>query len=129
MAVSARLTRPVTWPKLERAASRLNLMRILKRTFTLWLMLSVLGFGTVWAFDVHALFPEHGAFSQPATQDSQHDDDSADCDHSCHLGFHLLGILNNAESPRLDSDHRHFACSSENLTSNPRDPPVRPPRR
>ena len=101
---------------------------MLKRLFTLWLMLSVLGLGTAWAFDSHAVFSGHDAVSGSPANDSHGDGDSAGCDHCCHLAFHLLGMPSDGIAPALDGGHRHFASADYDLTSAPRDPPVRPPR-
>ena len=101
---------------------------MLKCLFTLWLMLSVLGLGTAWAYDSHTVFAGHDAASGTPVHDSQDDGDSAGCNHCCHLGFHLLGVPSEGVMPEFGGGHRHFASAEFGLTSTPRDPPVRPPR-
>ncbi len=101
---------------------------MLKRLFTLWLVLSVLGFGTAWAYDGHSVFSEHDAASDLPTHDSQDDGDSVDCDHCCHIGMHLLGILNDSVAPPQSGGHLFLACSEYHLIATPRLPPLRPPR-
>ena len=101
---------------------------MLKRLFTLWLVLSVLGFGTAWAYDGHSVFSEHDAVSGLPAHDSQDDGDSAGCDHCCHIGFHLLGMLSDGVALAYGGGHLFLTSPEYHLTSTPRLPPLRPPR-
>jgi hypothetical protein len=84
---------------------------MLRRLLTIFVVLSVLGYGTTQAFDAHALdFADQ-------TEIGSHDHskaglDEACCDHSCHASAHLVGLASSlprfpaprTESFRLDPD-------------------------
>ena len=55
--------------------------------FAVWILVSIIGYGTALSFDVHA---QHGQQTQSITQHNH--DMTADYDHCCHGSVHLLGL-------------------------------------
>jgi len=98
------------------------------RLFIAILMLSVFGYGTVWAFDSHAVdLADHAHATENADPDDQAHDESG-CDHCCHAGAHFTGLTS--------ADYLFFppASGSNNATipavyvTRATDPPLKPPQ-
>lgn len=101
---------------------------MLKRIFTLWLVLSILGFGTAWPFDGHALVAEHDTPSGYQVHDSLDDGEPAACDHCCHIDAHLMGVWNSG-TELIHSARDPFVASPDyHLVSISQPPPLRPPK-
>jgi hypothetical protein len=103
-------------------------VHMLKRLFTVWLILSLLGLGAAWAFDRHAAGGEHEMAPGTPAHESGVGGEVVGCDHCCHLGAHLMGMCSSNPEPILGG-HELFAASPEYLLlSASHQPPLRPPR-
>ncbi len=102
---------------------------MLRQFLIIWLIVSTLGYGTVWAMDTH--WNENSQYAAVQDGDVSSQDDNKDgpfSDHCCHGIIHLLGILpattiippsvnTKLETP-LTSSHHPWAAA----------PPLQPPR-
>ncbi len=98
---------------------------MLRRLVTLWLMLSMLGFGSAWAIDLHLDGDGHHVAS---SETDHHPDDVVDCDHCCHLGLHLLGMVSSYAVPDVGRQHLSLRFPENALASRNGAPPLKPPR-
>ncbi len=106
-------------------------MKRLKTSILTLLMLCIIGYGSAWAFESHAIEADEinsvTALSDKQAVD-QHSADSKICDHSCHAFAHMLALcMQNAISydTNKSSETVNF---SQNLISHILTPNRRPPR-
>ena len=98
--VFAELTMARGWPTMPSMLHRSLFALLARRLLALWVLVSLLGYGSAWAMDLHeALSPMQasGQFADVTTAvlpaDRQHAPERApDCDHCCHGLSHLLGL-------------------------------------
>lgn len=92
------------------------------------LILSIVGYGTAWSFDTHALDPSGHAHLSDDSGLNPQDHDDGGCDHCCHAGAHLAGLRS--------SDFRDFpsvsglknATASAVYLTRATSPPLKPPQ-
>ena len=66
---------------------------MLKRILMIWLIISTLGYGSVWAFDSHIdEVTEHQEIVDDIGRTSHDDEDQSSCDHCCHASAHMLAL-------------------------------------
>ena len=69
---------------------------MIRRFLSIWLILSVFGYGVAMAAEIHSSFDQDHEHSIQDHLDKQNHDDEADnCDHCCHGSLHLLGLYDN----------------------------------
>ena len=71
-------------------------MSVIKRIISLYLLISVLGYGFAVASDFHNQVIDTGEHSHLISDDAEHDDEHSsfnDPDHCCHGVSHLLGLV------------------------------------
>jgi len=103
---------------------------MLRRIIAIWLIMSILGYGTVLAADVHVEIgqAEHPAQilsdedSQPGAMDQQ-----AHSDHCCHGIAHLLGFASQITISVVTASSPPFDIRSERIPSRSPSPAFRPP--
>lgn len=121
--------RKISCSRTLRPAHYSNLGSMLaKRLFIAVLILSVIGYGTAWAFDTHALdLSDHAQLSFDAGF-SPLDHDDSDCDHCCHANAHFTGLASSGfrafPSTSTSNDATALAVY---LTRSP-SPPFKPPQ-
>jgi len=66
---------------------------MLKRLLMFWLIISTLGYGSVWAFDGHAYeLNEHQRVAGDVGHSPDGDGDHHSCDHCCHASAHTMAL-------------------------------------
>jgi hypothetical protein len=99
---------------------------ITRRVIAAILILTVLGYGTAWAFDWHAMdAAEHIHASEHADTDSHADDG---CDHCCHAGVHLLGFSRPVHDISSSVSDSHLKDDGVIFVSRSTDPLLKPPQ-
>ena len=67
---------------------------MLRRFLSIWLAVSILGYGMAMAAGVHAeSAPDSSHFSADESDISSDQHNGTDCDHCCHGIIHLLGLI------------------------------------
>ncbi len=101
---------------------------MLRRILTTLLALSILGYGTAWAFagpgvdeSEHSLTAVH--WTQADTDQPGHA-----CDHGCHAGAHLIGLHQRPPTLGPLGADRPVAIAGCPVASLPPALPLRPPR-
>jgi len=91
------------------------------------LMLFVLGYGTVWAFEGHEVdIAEHTHATPFDSQEPQADDDN--CDHCCHAGAHLIGFVPHRHGASPISSNSILAKGMAIYLTRSTAPPIKPPQ-
>ena len=120
--------------------------RMIRRLLALWLLVSLVGYGSLWAMDLHAVdVADHHPGQQSAeiadgdslVADGASTDLAADqalepacasaCDHCCHGMSHLIGLFGNGLSTAYSPDTRSADPRPVPLTSRALSPDLRPP--
>ena len=98
-----------------------------RRLLTILVVLSMLGYGSAWAFDTHA-FNLAGDTAIGAHDQAGAALDETGCDHCCHASAHLVGLV--SSRPQLAPLRRdRFRLASGFLLSHAFfAPPLKPPR-
>lgn len=100
-----------------------------RQCLRIWLIISILGYGSAWAFDSH---PDETAGHQRAATDisqaTDGDEDHPACDHCCHISAHTIAL-----SPYQTGMSHPGTCTGhtpyrETLSSLATTPPEHPPR-
>ena len=100
---------------------------VLCRVIAAFLVLSVLGYGTVWAFDWHSAdMADHAHGTEHADPAVQADHEG--CDHCCHAGAHLIGRARRREPMPHMATTSHLADAVTILISRSTDPPSKHPQ-
>lgn len=100
-----------------------------KRLLMIWLIISTLGYGSVWAFDGHVdELNEHQGVAGDVGHSPDGDEDSPACDHCCHASAHTMAL-----SPFQSSTTYTGTCTGntpylQTLSLNITSPPDRPPQ-
>jgi len=100
-----------------------------KRLLIIWLTTSILGYGSVWAFDGHGdEVNEHQCIVGDVGHALDDDGDQATCDHCCHASAHTTAL-----SPFQSSTAYSGTCAGntpylQTLSFNITSPPDRPPQ-
>jgi hypothetical protein len=100
---------------------------MLPRVISFFLVFALIGYGTTWAYDGHAL--ERAAHAESGMHgQSELDDDGSQCDHCCHAAAHMLGM--SPPLPTLIRPHPdRFPMAVDRAATTLADaPPVKPPR-
>ena len=97
-----------------------------RRFITLLLVVTLLGYGTSWAFSGHVLEDvDHAADIHGHSQEMV---DESDCDHCCHAAAHMTGLTPPLpELARLDNEILRPSPGRLALT-HCASPPRKPPR-
>jgi len=117
-------------------ASRFSVMR---RLVALWLLVSLLGYGSVWAVDLHeadadlhaisvSMAADSGTDAHPGTDPADEQAVDSCCTHCCHGLSHLIAISTapgHDFSPRLETQPGSDAVA---FRSRSQSPDLRPPR-
>jgi hypothetical protein len=92
------------------------------------LILSVIGYGTAWAFDTHAFDDSEHVHMSDDLGINTLDHDDGGCDHCCHAGAHLAGLtsLSYRDFP-YTSGLKIATAPAVYLTRNT-SPPFKPPQ-
>jgi len=109
---------------------------LMRRLLALWLLVSLLGYGSLWAMDLHG---GDAASHQSATHladvtDAASTELPADqaveppCDHCCHGISHLLALSGNTLAVASALDSLPAGSRAQVLISHPQSPDLRPPR-
>ena len=99
----------------------------LRRLIAVVLILSVFGYGTAWAFHLHAPAVSDAAHTQQA--DAATHNDAGGCDHCCHASAHFAGLTNHplqllVSVPHLQLVRPNTAAYIKRETA----PPLKPPQ-
>jgi hypothetical protein len=90
-------------------------------------VLSILGYGSSWAFAGHAVDPAEHAVAGVVADQPIGSEESA-CDHCCHAAAHMVGLAPAPLTPyRKQPDSFRVACG-DTLILIPSAPPLKPPR-
>ena len=104
-----------------------------QRYLIIFLILCTFGYSSAWAFDGHSVeVGEHSnEHSQEFLLDDEHqnndDQQNPSCDHHCHAGAHMLGLINlitDLSAPNLYADIALYTFHLNTYQSNP---PYHPP--
>ncbi len=103
----------------------------LKTSILTLLILCIIGYGSAWAFESHAIEADEinpvTALSSEQVVD-QHSADSKICDHSCHAFAHMMALcMQNSVSYNANKTAETVSFS-QNLISLTLSPDRRPPR-
>ena len=106
---------------------------MLKRLLIIWLMVSTLGYGVVWAFDGH--LSDVGAHQSSAQSDHSGDKHALDmdenhpaCDHCCHASAHLVALRSCPGEGVFVPTYQHYTPRQKPLIFQSVSPPERPPK-
>ena len=101
---------------------------MLRHLLTFCLVISTLGYGSVWAFDGH--FDEWTQHEEMAgaTDHGEEDEDHSSCDHCCHATAHLTGLCTNQQTLSIPDASRVWSHYPDAYNSILTGPPGRPPR-
>jgi hypothetical protein len=102
---------------------------MLKRFLMIWLIISTLGYGSVWAFDGHIdTVAEH----QDVVGDVDHaptdNEDHPPCDHCCHASAHLMALWSDQFATAYPGSGTGYTPYLQSLSFNITSPPDRPPQ-
>jgi len=102
---------------------------MLKRLLMIWLIISTLGYGSVWAFDGHLdAVKDHQSVTGDVNNAPDEDGDQSSCDHCCHASAHLMALWSTqsgAARPVAGTGNTPYLLTPTfNITS----PPDRPPQ-
>lgn len=100
---------------------------MLRRIIASIVVLTVLGYGTAWAFAGHVLEVD-GHAADGIHEDTQAVLDEGGCDHCCHAAAHMTGMappMPTFHYPDADTFRADGGCTAATLSSAP---PLRPPR-
>ncbi len=104
-----------------------------KRLFIFWLLFSMLGYSSAWAFDGHYHVVD---IQQPASGDEAQANDASSvgddhgqtpCDHCCHAFAHLLGLRFSALGSRYFRPSADYLPYRQSFRRRSLLPPDRPP--
>jgi len=102
---------------------------MLKRFLMLWLIISTLGYGSVWAFDGHIdEINQHQDVVSDVDHSRGDDGDHPSCDHCCHASAHTVAMSpfqTSTTYPGADIGSTPYRHSLSFLSVAP---PDRPPR-
>ena len=116
--------------------------RMIRRLLALWLLVSLVGYGSLWAMDLHAAdVADHHSGQQSAeiadgdsrVGDGASTDLTADqalesaCDHGCHGMSHLIGLFSSGLSTAYSPDAQAADPPPVPLISRALSPDLRPP--
>ena len=68
---------------------------MIRRFLSIWLILSIFGYGIAMAAEIHSSFDQDHEHSIQDHSDNRDHNDVDNCDHCCHGGLHLLGLHSN----------------------------------
>lgn len=107
----------------------MNTVSTFKCLFMLWLIVSTLGYGAVWAFDGHIdVANGHQGVLGDVGHSPDDEGDHPACDHCCHASAHAMALLpfqiSTAYSGTCTGYTPYLGTRSFNTTA----PPDRPPR-
>ena len=92
------------------------------------LILSVIGYGTAWAFDTHAFDDsEHVHMSDDLGVNTQDHDDGG-CDHCCHSGAHFSGLTSSSYHGISSTSGLKNAAAPAVYLTRATSPPFKPPQ-
>ncbi len=106
-------------------------MKRLKTSILTLLMLCIIGYGSAWAFEAHAIVADEiDSITVPYDEQSvdQHKADNKICDHSCHAFAHMLALSTQNSILYSANKTGETVRFSQNLTSLVLSPDRRPPR-
>jgi len=107
----------------------MNTVSTFKRLFMLWLIVSTLGYGSVWAFDGHVdEADEHQDVAGYMGHSPDDDGDHPACDHCCHASAHTMALLPFQISTPYSGTCTGYTPYLHTLSFNTTSPPDRPPR-
>jgi len=100
-----------------------------KRLLMIWLIISTLGYGSVWAFDDHLNeAAEHQGVIGDVDYAPDEDEGQSPCDHCCHASVHVMALLSYQSGPVYQSDSADYAPYQHTVPFHTLSPPDRPPR-
>ena len=100
-----------------------------KRLLMIWLITSILGYGSVWAFDGHAdEVNEHQGVVGDVGHSPDGDGDHPSCDHCCHASAHTIALSPFQSSTAYSGNCTGYTPYLDTLSFNTTSPPDRPPR-
>jgi hypothetical protein len=95
----------------------------------IWLITSILGYGSVWAFDGHAdEFNEHQGVVGNVDQTPDDDGGQSACDHCCHASAHIIALWPADSSTAYPGVCAGYTPYLHTLSFNTYSPPDRPPQ-
>ncbi len=66
---------------------------MLRRLFSIWIVVCTFGYGSAWAFDDHAeKEAAHHEILNVELESAIDNDDQSNCDHCCHAAAHMTGL-------------------------------------
>ena len=93
----------------------------------LWLVTSVLGYGSVWAFDGHFV-AEHRDVVGDADSVQDGDAGHSDCDHCCHASAHIMALCSSFPGLAYPQTGTDYTTYQHGVFFRSTAPPDRPPR-
>jgi len=107
---------------------------VIRRLLALWVVVSLLGYSSAWAMDLHQSLSnddESGhssmlAAASGADQPTEHDS-ASNCDHCCHGLSHLIGLSGSTAGAVMAAQASTILPPSVAFRSHTRAPDLRPP--
>ena len=100
-----------------------------KRLLMIWLIISTLGYGSVWAFDGHVdELNEHQDIVGDVGHSPDGDGDNLSCDHCCHASAHTMALSPFQSGTDYSGTCTGFTPYRYTLSFLSTAPPDRPPR-
>jgi len=101
---------------------------MLRRLLTLWLLLSTIGYGSLWALDGHFSDPLQADGSCLDAAHGEPGEDHAHGDHCGHATAHMTGIWSQTAAVAVSLADSHWPPSRCSWQSISTEPPAHPPR-
>jgi len=101
---------------------------MLRHLLSIWLVLSISGYGVVMSAEIHSpLDQDHEHSIQDHSDKQSHDDNADDLDHCGHAGVHLLGLHNSQKINIINNNQITGASYLVNYISPDTKRLIRPP--
>jgi hypothetical protein len=102
---------------------------MLKRLLMIWLIISTLGYGVVWAFDGHVdELNEHRNVVDDVGHPPDGDGDNLSCDHCCHASAHITALCPALIGMHCDNIATGSTPYQQSIFFHSITPPDRPPQ-